>query len=265
MDPKKNKASAFKKTDEEANQELDELKARFLSIAAHEFKTPLTGILSSLNLIDRYLDADSANWAQFRHHGKVESHLAKIKESATNLSGILNKFLSIDTIEKGQVPLKRSEIDLKRMIGRQVRQMQMLAKPGQEIIYSHTSEQTKATTDKYMLRNILNNLLSNAIKFSHEKTEISLLSTVDPETIRIELTDQGVGIPEAEQNKVFQQFYRAGNANINEEGTGLGLFIVTRYVNWLGGSIDLKSKINEGTTIKLILPNKPIHEKGPGH
>lgn len=265
MDPKKDKTKELIKNGQETDPELEELKARFLSIAAHEFKTPLTGILSSLNLIDRYLDSDSANWARFKHHGKVESHLRKIKESATNLSATLNKFLSIRSIEKGEIPLKPMVIDLKKALNRQVMQMQMVAKPDQTIHYVHTSKKTRVTIDKYMLRNILNNLLSNAIKFSPPGSEIQVTSAADQRKIRIELKDPGIGIPEAEQKKVFQQFYRAGNAGISEEGTGLGLYIVQHYIQRLDGNIEVQSAINKGTTIRITLPNNPIHEKDPRH
>ena len=120
-DPLSNKKNSDQKDNntQDADPDLEELKARFLSIAAHEFKTPLTGILSSLNLIDRYLESDSVNWARFKHHEKVNSHLQKIQESATNLSATLNKFLSMQNIEQGEIPINRSVVNIKKLLTKQ--------------------------------------------------------------------------------------------------------------------------------------------------
>lgn len=248
-----------------SDPELEELKARFFSIAAHELKTPLTGLLSSLNLIDRYIESDAANWARFKHHEKVNGHLKKARESAMNLSATLNRFLSIQSIENEEIPLKIYKLNLREMLGKQVSQFQTLARDGQQITFNHESGEEEAATDKYLLKNIMINLLTNAIKFSPPGSQIRLCSSIDSQKIKIELMDQGIGIPEAEQKKVFQQYYRAGNTTISEEGTGLGLYIVKHHIDRLGGSIKLKSVLNKGTQIFINLPNHLKHEEDPGH
>ncbi len=246
-------------------RELSELKSRFLTIASHEFKTPLTGILSSLNLIDRYIHADKKNWHQFLNQENVVNHLGKIKESADNLSGTLNKFLSLDAIEKGKIPIKFTDFDLKKVLDAQRKQLQPMCKPGQRIHHLHKSGQTIVHLDKYLLKHIMNNLLTNAIKFSPYNKDITIVSEVRDGTIRIEVIDQGMGIPAPEQGKIFRRFYRAENAMAAQEGTGLGLSIVKRYVGLMGGHISFTSEVNKGSTFTITLPNKLTDEKDPGH
>lgn len=245
--------------------ELSDMKSRFLSIASHEFKTPLTGILSSLNLIDRYIQSDTKSWKGFKDHEKVANHLSKIRESANNLSNILNKFLSLENIEKGEIPVKYTHFDLKKALDERKSQFQQLCRQGQKIHYLHKSNESKVYLDKYLLKNILNNLLSNAIKFSPYSTDIKILSAVTHGEITIEVSDQGMGIPEEEQRKVFRPFYRAANAPSTHEGTGLGLSIVSRYVKLMDGRIDLKSIKDKGTTFIIAFPNKLEHEKDTGN
>jgi hypothetical protein len=253
-----------KKASKEQENELFEMKTRFLSIASHEFRTPLAGILSSLNLINRYLEADQQAWLKFKNKEKVENHLSKINESVKNLTTILSKFLALGNIEKGDIPVKFTSFDLKKTIESQRSQFQQISKPGQKILYHHKGKETSVFLDKYLLKNIMNNLFSNAIKFSHENAEIQLRSELQGDTIKIEISDNGIGIPEEDQNKIFSRFHRAGNALSFQEGTGLGLSIVKNYVGLMNGSITFESKLNRGTTFYITLPNRK-DENNSGH
>ncbi|MBU1580360.1 MAG: HAMP domain-containing histidine kinase [Bacteroidetes bacterium] len=238
----------------EQESELSEMKSRFLSIASHEFRTPLAGILSSLNLIDRYIDADQRGWSNFKNNDKVVNHLNKINESVKNLTGILNTFLTLGNIEKGEIPVKYTRFNLQKTLKSQVSQFQEMSKPGQEINYQHIGKEKMVLLDKNLLRNIINNLLSNAIKFSPENTKIELLSEIDTNTIKLVVQDQGIGIPSRQQNKIFSRFFRAHNALNYEEGTGLGLNIVKKYIDLLKGNISFDSKQNMGTTFYISFP-----------
>jgi PAS domain S-box-containing protein len=242
----------------EQENELSEMKSRFLSIASHEFRTPLAGILSSLNLIKRYLDADQQAWAGFRNKAKIVNHLNKINESVQNLTAILQKFLALGNIEKGEIPVKYAKINLKENLEKQRLQIQEICKPGQKISYRHIGQRTTVALDKYLLKNILINLLSNAIHYSHENSEIQLISEVKTETVSIIVKDEGIGIPEAEQKRVFRRFFRANNAMTFQEGTGLGLNIVKNYVERMNGNITFESRENMGTTFYVTFPNKKI-------
>ncbi|MCB2208043.1 MAG: HAMP domain-containing histidine kinase [Bacteroidetes bacterium] len=235
----------------EQQSELSEMKSRFLSIASHEFKTPLTGILSSLNLIDRYLDADINNWRKFKNREKVENHLQNINESVKNLTTILDNFLSLRNLEKGEIPVNKINFDIKEMLEGQQVQFQQICKTGQQILYVHKGKKKKVCLDKHLFKNIMNNLLSNAIKFSPENTEIEIISEITGNSLKVEISDQGIGIPAKDQKKVFRRFFRAGNALINEEGTGLGLNIVQKYTELMNGNISFKSTENSGTTFYL--------------
>lgn len=235
----------------EHETELGEMKSRFLSIASHEFRTPLAGILSSLNLIDRYLDSDAAEWNKFRHKEKIENHLNKIHVSVKNLTTILNRFLSLRNIEKGEIPVKYTKFNLCNLIEDQLTQFREISKEGQSIKYRHSGKNKLVNLDKHLFRNILNNLLSNAIKFSAESAVISVRSKIDNASIMLEVEDQGIGIPEADQKNIFHRFYRAKNALSVEEGTGLGLSIVKKYVELMEGSIHFISEENKGTTFMI--------------
>lgn len=243
------------KDEMDQKNELSDLKSRFLSIASHEFRTPLAGIMSSLNLINRYLEADQQAWFQFKNREKVTNHFSKISESVKNLTTILNKFLALGNIEKGEIPIKLVKFSLVRALKLQKSQFQELCKPGQKITYHHHGQNSMVYLDKYLLKNIMNNLFSNAIKFSPENTEIKLYTKVTPDNIQIEIADKGIGIPEADQNKIFRRFYRANNALTYQDGTGLGLNIVKRYVELMNGSIHFESEENMGTTFYIKFPN----------
>lgn len=245
---------SFKDKLEEEN-ELNDMKSRFLSIASHEFRTPLAGILSSLNLINRYLVADHETWSKFINREKVVNHLDKINESVKNLTTILQKFLALGNIEKGEIPVKYIKFNLKKTLASQAAQFQEICKPNQRISYVHESRNVTVSLDKYLLKNIMNNLLSNAIKFSPENSSIRVSSEITKNEIRIAVKDHGIGIPQSEQNKIFLRFFRARNALTYEEGTGLGLNIVSKYVELINGKITFDSEVNKGTTFKIVFPN----------
>mgnify|MGYP002397693554 FL=1 len=236
--------------------ELSDMKSRFLSIASHEFRTPLAGILSSLNLINRYLEAEQKAWFEFKNKEKIINHLQKIDESVKNLTTILQKFLALGNIEKGEIPIKQFKFDLRKAIEKQVSQFQEICKPNQHIMYSHTGRRVNVTLDKYLLKNIMNNLLSNAIKFSPDHSNIYVHTSLSENEINISVKDQGIGIPRAEQNKIYRRFYRAKNALTYEEGTGLGLNIVRKYVELMKGKITFESDENKGTTFNITFTNE---------
>ncbi len=224
----------------QAEVELNRLKSAFVTLASHEFRTPLTTILSSTFLLERYSFDVSAE--------KVVKHLARIKSSVNNLTSILDEFLSVTKIEEGQVQPNIEEVDLRGFLEDICNDLQTVAKPGQRICYSHTGAQ-EIKTDPVLLGNIVRNIVSNSIKYSPENSQISVSSTVNRK-IYLAVEDSGIGIPAADQKHLFDRFYRASNAGA-VQGTGLGLHIMKHYVQMLKGSVALQSEVGKGTKIEV--------------
>lgn len=229
----------------ERERELGELKSRFVATASHEFRTPLSAILSSAALLSRYRAPEDAE--------KRERHIQTIKTAVQNLNGILNDFLSLEKIEQGRVEYRPSRFSLVGLAQELVGEMQALAKPGQRIHHRHRGEDEPVFLEKNLLRGILLNLLSNAVKYSPEEKEICLCTEIGDSGIRIIVEDHGIGIPASEQKHLFETFFRAKNA-ANVQGTGLGLNIVKRYLDMMGGVIQVESGENRGTTFTVLLP-----------
>lgn len=227
-------------------KELHELKSRFVTIASHEFRTPLSTVLSSASLISKYKTTDDDE--------KRQKHVERIKSAVSNLTNILNDFLSISRIEEGKIYNVPTTFDLKDFATEVVDEMQGLVKIGQKIHYTHTSSETIVTLDKQLLKNIILNLLSNASKYSGEGKQIYMSTGIKDGIVSLSVKDQGIGIPDADKVHLFTPFFRAQNVT-NIQGTGLGLNIVNRYVDIMGGTMNYESELNEGTTFSITLPN----------
>lgn len=228
----------------EKERSLNELKSRFVSVASHEFRTPLGTILSSVSLISKYNEPGDQE--------KRTKHISRIKSAVVNLTGILNDFLSLSKLEEGKVSYNPVIIDLKEICEEVKEEMQVTAKAGQNILLSNTGNQTCILMDKQILKNILINLTSNAIKYSPENENIGISTDNANGKLTIRVTDHGIGIPVEDQKHLFDTFFRAGNVT-NIQGTGLGLNIVKKYVDMLKGSIDFKSKPDQGTEFTICL------------
>lgn len=224
-------------------KEMNELKSRFVSMASHEFRTPLSVVLSSTALIEQYMPAEKDE--------KVSKHLMRIKASVVDLTAILNDFLSLDKLEQGNVEIERELFDITEFMQEVLENVRFLRKKGQHISHEHKGEH-QVLLDQKKLRYIMVNLISNSIKYSPENTAINLHSE-NAESITITVQDQGIGIPEEEQKHMFMKFFRAKNAG-NVQGTGLGLTIVKRYVELMNGAVRFISKPCEGTTFIIELP-----------
>ena len=233
---------------------LNELKSRFVTMASHEFRTPLSTILSSVQLISKY-DTDATA-------EKRSKHIQRIKSAVNNLTEILNDFLSLGKLEEGAVLINPTEFNLVEMIDELVQEMKLVCKEGQNITHLHSGQEKIIYLDKKCLRNILINLISNAIKFSPEGKDIEISSYINHTQVEINVKDYGMGIPEEDKEHLFDRFFRASNA-INIQGTGLGLNIVSKYVELLNGTIGCKSEMNEGTSFKIEFRKKNFLTNSP--
>ncbi|MBU0697462.1 MAG: PAS domain-containing sensor histidine kinase [Bacteroidetes bacterium] len=227
----------------EKEKELNQLKSRFVSMASHEFRTPLSSIQLSVSLIDKY----SIEY----HNPNIGKHVNKIKIAIGNLTTILNDFLSLERLETGIIEPQFGPIHLVKFAEEIAEEMQMVAKQNQNIIYQHTGINSMFNTDAGLLKNSIINLISNAIKYSGENTFIEFNTEITDEQCFITISDNGIGIPLSEQKHLFQAFFRAHNTG-NIPGTGLGLNIVDRYVKLLNGEVEFESAENKGTKFILI-------------
>ncbi len=214
-------------------------------MASHEFRTPLSTIMSSASLISKYVNEEQ--------NERREKHINRIKTAVNNLTGILNDFLSLSKIEEGKIEVHISPIILEELCLETIDELKGLLKSGQTI--EHIQEDTIGSfeTDLRILKNILFNLLSNAIKYSGPETTIRCKTFSEAENLCFEIIDEGIGIPEEDQKHLFSRFFRASNVE-NIQGTGLGLNIVKKYVELLGGNISFTSTHGKGTTFIVKIP-----------
>ena len=222
-------------------KELSDLKTRFVSMASHEFRTPLSTILSSVSLVAKYKQAEEQD--------KRDKHIQRIKSAVNNLTDILNEFLSIGRIEEGRVQTNFSSFNIREQIQLVCNEMQTIMKPGQRFNYVHKGPQ-KVYLDLSLFRNVLINLISNAIKFSFEHSQIDIYTEVTENAILIRVKDYGLGIPDEDRKHLFERFFRAQNVT-NIQGTGLGLHIVSKYVELMNGDIQVESELEKGTQFNI--------------
>lgn len=226
-------------------KELNELKTKFLSLVSHEFKTPLSGILTSATLLEKYRTEEQQE--------KREKHVGTIRNKIHYLNNILNDFLSIERLDSGKGQYKFIEFSLNRLINEVVYNANVTLKNGQEINYPKDRDDIILFQDEKILELILSNLMGNAIKYSPENTNIDFDYQVKNDRITFTVKDEGMGIPEKDQKHIFERYFRAENALL-DQGTGIGLNIAKSHLENLNGSIDFTSEENKGTTFTVELP-----------
>lgn len=222
-------------------KELGELKSRFVSMASHEFRTPLTTIQSAASLIEKYQKTDEQE--------KRERHTQRIKAAVGNLTDILEEFLSVGKLEEGRVEAKMSNFNIQELIQECMFDLKSIHKKGQTFNLEITGN-FEVYLDKSLLRKIIINLCSNAFKFSPEYSVVSLAIDNQEDTFVLSVSDKGIGISDEDQKHLFDRFFRGTNVT-NIQGTGLGLHIVARYAELLNGKVSVVSQLNVGTTFTI--------------
>lgn len=226
-------------------RELNELKTKFLSMVSHEFKTPLSGILTSATLIGKYKETHQQE--------KRDKHLKTIKSKIKYLDNILSDFLSIERLESGKTVYKFSTFPLSKVLNEVIYDANMLLKDGQSIEYPSDIDDIVVEFDEKILELILTNLINNAIKYSSENCTIYVTVETKKKYLIISVKDEGIGIPEKEQKHIFNRYFRAENALINA-GTGIGLNIIKSHLDNLDGKITFSSTENKGSTFVVSIP-----------
>lgn len=228
--------------------ELNELKTKFLSLVSHEFKTPLSGILTSTMLLGKYKLTEQQK--------NRDKHIKTITDRVHYLNNILNDFLSIDKLETGEIKYNFKDFKLSKVLNEVVYNCNLLLKEGQRIKYPDNIDEMSMFQDEKIVELALSNLVNNALKYSPENTTIDIGVKQDVSETTFLISDEGIGIPENDQKNIFNRYFRAENALLTQ-GTGIGLNIVKTHLENLGGTIKFKTEQNRGTTFIITIPNKP--------
>ena len=227
----------------EKEKELGELKSRFVSMASHEFRTPLSTILTSTYLLSKYVTTEE--------QPKRDKHLERIISSVNTLTDILNDFLSLGKMEEGKISARPVSFNVRELVIGIVSEIAPIEKKGQTIKYDHKGQEM-VTLDKGLLKQIVLNLLSNAIKFSSDETQIEVTTVHHADSLELKVKDYGMGISKEDQKHLFERFFRGANA-MNIQGTGLGLHIVARYAELMNGNVICKSELEKGSEFIVTL------------
>lgn len=228
-------------------KELNELKTKFLSLVSHEFKTPLSGILTSTMLLNKYKLSEEQD--------KRYKHIKIITDKVHYLNNILDDFLSIEKLETGKINYTFKNFKLSKIVNQVIYNMNMLLKEGQKINYPEEIDEISLYQDEKTMELILSNLIHNAIKYSPENSVIDISINQNSKNTIFTIEDHGLGIPSKDQNRMFERYFRADNV-LHTEGTGIGLNIVKSHLDNLKGTIKFKSEVNKGTIFTITIPNK---------
>lgn len=226
-------------------RELSDMKSRFVQMASHEFRTPMSSILSSAELLEVYLETG--------RHEKCPRNIERIKKAVHHLTGILNEFLSLSKLEMNNIKNSPILFNFDEFAGQLIESLDSILKKGQTINYEGFGTPQAICLDKSFLNHILTNLLSNAIKYSKENQTIQFKAQKENRKFILIVQDQGIGISAADQKHLFGRFFRGHNVE-NVPGTGLGLNIAKKYVELMNGHIEFESKLGQGTTFKVAIP-----------
>ncbi|MGB5081124.1 MAG: PAS domain-containing sensor histidine kinase [Burkholderiales bacterium] len=226
-------------------KELSELKSKFVSTASHEFRTPLATMLSSAELLEHY----SENLSRAERNNLLQT----IQSGAKRMSEMIDDVLALGRAESGALKLNLGRLDLQELCNKVVAEFRIGQGKEHLIRVVDRFDVPQVNMDERLLRHILNNLLSNAVKYSQPGSEVVFSLARRDERAVIEIQDHGIGIPEADQPRLFESFQRASNVE-NRQGTGLGLAIVKKCVELHGGEISMSSTVGAGTRFTVVLP-----------
>ncbi|MEM5565488.1 PAS domain S-box protein [Psychroserpens sp. AS72] len=230
-----------------AEKDLNDLKTKFLSMVSHEFKTPLSGILTSTILLNKYKLTEQQD--------KREKHIRTINDKVQYLNTILNDFLSVEKLEKGKFNYKFTNFKLSKVLNEVIYNANMILKDGQQINYPENIDDLSMYQDEKILELAISNLIYNAIKYSSENTVIDITISQNESHTTFKIKDNGIGIPKKDQKNIFNRYFRAENALLMQ-GTGIGLNIAKDHLENLNGTLTFESEEHKGSTFTIELPNK---------
>jgi len=230
-------------------KELGELKSRFVSIASHEFRTPLAAILATAETLTFYRDRMNPD--------QINTRLNKIRQQVMHMKDILEDVLQHERINAGRVEFKPAQGDLDKLCQDIIEEFDSQPAYQGRIIYACTTAPVATQFDERLMRQVISNLISNGLKYSTDGKAIRVELTHDSSGLTLKVVDEGIGIPESDLKHLFEPFHRATNVG-TIPGTGLGLSISRQAVELHGGRIQTESQTGKGTTFTVVLPNVPI-------
>lgn len=231
----------------EKEQELNRLKSLFISTVSHEFRNPLTVIQTAVELIEM----QGANLTDVKRC----TYLKRIQGAVQSMEKLMEEVLFMGRSEAGKLAYNPAPLNLEQFCRELIEDFSIVENSVCEIVFTCHSNHTDALMDEELLNYMFGNLLSNAVKYSPGGDKIQFELTCEPtEKVAIfYIKDQGIGIPEPDQTRLFESFYRASNVRAIK-GTGLGLVIVKKCVDAHNGQISVTSQVGIGTTFTVILP-----------
>ena len=236
----------------ERERALGEMRMRFLSLVSHEFRTPLTVILSSSELLEHYGEA----WTP----EKRRSHFLRLQNAVTTMTSLLDNVSFLGRAESGRIENAPDALALQRLLGAAIDDLAGLRSPDQEVRLALSPADATATLDPRILRAVVSNLLSNALRFSPSFQDVTISVTVTSKAMEIAVDDQGGGIPPSEADRIWEPFERGSNST-GIPGSGLGLAIVRRCMELVGGTaVHLPNPAGRGTR---ALVRFPLGEEAP--
>jgi len=228
-------------------KEINELKTRFFASVSHEFRTPLTAVLTSAQMIQRY----GKKWSE----EKLETHYQNIDKMINHLTKLLDDIMLISRAEREILKNNPKQEDINLLFNQIIEEHYPSLQKYRKINFHNQCSQKTYNLDSKLMKHIVGNLLSNSIKYGYENTDIDLTVSEGKDHLIIQVEDKGIGIDEIDIKNIFEPFYRTQNS-AGIKGTGLGLNIVKRCVDLLGGTIEVESKLNEGTKFSVRIPLK---------
>jgi signal transduction histidine kinase len=226
-------------------KELGQLKSNFVSMVSHEFRTPLGVIMSSAEILENYLE-------QLEPEDRREQ-LESIRKNTRRMADLMEEVLVLGMVEAGKLDFKPADLDFASFCRRLVDELQSATNNKCPVQISTSDDVRKAYADERLLQHVFINLLSNAVKYSPAGSPVQLDTERDGYFAVCRVRDHGMGIPEADIERLFSAFHRGRNAS-HVPGTGLGLTIVKRCVELHRGKIKVESAIGRGTTVTVRLP-----------
>jgi PAS domain S-box-containing protein len=229
----------------EQEKEWNELQKHLISMVSHEFRTPLTSILSSADFLEMFGARSSPE--------KTIVHIKRIQNGVNILTGMIEDVLTISRADRGKIQFNPETFDLLKLLHELIDETNIASGNKNKIELSYSINQNKIYYDEKIIHHIISNLLSNAVKYSEEDKKIEVAAEILDEQLILKVSDEGIGIPEKDIPHLFQPFSRATNTN-GIDGHGLGLAIIKKFLDLVNGKFEVLSRVNEGSTFIIKLP-----------